>query len=95
MTSRHLLVLVLLNFGVPFNPNNRVQSSLLDGRIAPLRQLRYPVVVVQLTRGPDNRDLHPMPIFPFYPINSNSNSSTNNHLVIRDQAQDLFSTGHH
>jgi hypothetical protein len=58
--------------------------------MARLRQLRRPLAVVPLTRGPDNRDLHPMPTFPFQQINSN-NSSTNNRLLIRDQAQDLFS----
>jgi hypothetical protein len=58
--------------------------------MARLRQLRRPLAVVPLTRGPDNRDLHPMPTFPSRQINSN-NSSTNNRLPIRDQAQDLFS----
>jgi hypothetical protein len=89
MTSRHLLVLVLLNIGVPFNPNNQVQWSPVGGRIAQLRQLRRPLAVVPVTRGPDKRDLPPMPTFLFQQINSNS--STNNRLLIRDQAQDLFS----
>ena len=42
-----------------------------------------------VTRGPDKRDLHPMPTSPSQGINSNS--SINRRLLMRDQAQDLSS----
>jgi len=56
----------------------------VDARIARLRQLRRLLVVAPVTRGPVE---HPMPTSPSQPSN---NSSINNRLLIRDQAQDLF-----
>jgi hypothetical protein len=61
----------------------------VDARIARLRQLRRPRAVTPGTRDPDKRDLRPMPTSPFQ--QTNSNSSTNNSLLMQDQAQDLFS----
>jgi hypothetical protein len=61
----------------------------VDGRIARLRRLRRLLAVVPVTRGPDRRDLHLMPTSPSQGINSNS--STNRRLLMRDQAQGLFS----